>query len=72
MRALTALTAGAIAALVATGAVAADIPQELADALDGKFKGTTVTAFGAFADADEVKFNENVKAFEEATGIDIQ
>ena len=48
------------------------MPQELADALAGKFKGTTVTAFGAFADADEVKFNENVKAFEEATGIDIQ
>jgi alpha-glucoside transport system substrate-binding protein len=73
MRALKALAAGSIAAFVAAGvAGAAEMPQELADALAGKFKGTTVTAFGAFADADEVKFNENVKAFEEATGIDIQ
>lgn len=73
MRAWTALTAGALGAMMAaSSAVAADMPQELADALAGKFKGTTVTAFGAFADADEVKFNENVKAFEEATGIDIQ
>ena len=73
MKAWTALTAGALGAFVATtGAFAADMPQDLADALAGKFKGTTVTAFGAFADADEVKFNENVRAFEEATGIDIQ
>lgn len=71
MRALTVLTAGAVATLFATGA-AAQMPPELTDALAGKFKGTTVTAFGAFADADEVKFNENVKAFEDATGIDIQ
>ena len=53
-------------------AAAAEMPKELSDALAGKLKGTTVTAFGAFADADEVKFNENVKAFEEATGIDIK
>ena len=52
--------------------LAQDVPQVLTDALAGKFKGTVVTAFGAFADADEVKFNENVKAFEELTGIDIQ
>ena len=71
MKALMALTAGAVSALFATGA-AAQMPPELTDALAGKFKGTTVTAFGAFADADEVKFNENVKAFEDATGIDIQ
>jgi alpha-glucoside transport system substrate-binding protein len=74
MRRLTGLTAGAFGALFAvTGVtVAAEMPQELTDALAGKFKGTTVTAFGAFADADEVKFNENVQAFEDATGIDIQ
>ena len=41
-------------------------------AMAGEFTGAVVTAFGAFADADEVKFNENVKVFEEATGIDIQ
>src|SRR4051794_13451961 len=73
MRALTAFTAGAIAVFMTTVTVlAAGTPPELADALAGKFKGTKVTAFGAFADADEVKFNENVKAFEEKTGIDIQ
>ena len=49
-----------------------DLPKELADALAGKYKGTKVSAFGAFADADEVKFNENVKDFETKTGIDIQ
>ncbi len=73
MRALRALTIGAIASILAVGAASAgDMPKELSDALAGKMKGTTVTAFGAFADADEVKFNENVKAFEEATGIDIK
>ena len=60
------------AMLIDTGAFAGEVPKELADALAGKYKGTVVTAFGAFADADEVKFNENVKAFEEQTGIDIQ
>jgi len=60
------------AMLLATGAFAQDMPKELAEAMAGKYKGTVVTAFGAFADADEVKFNENVKAFEEQTGIDIQ
>ena len=51
---------------------AQELPKDLADALAGKFKGTVVTAFGAFADADQVKFDENVKAFEQKTGIDIQ
>ncbi len=60
------------ATALAAPVLAQDVPQVLTDALAGKFKGTVVTAFGAFADADEVKFNENVKAFEEATGIDIQ
>lgn len=62
----------AATALSGTAAFAQQVPQELTDALAGKFKGTVVTAFGAFADADEVKFNENVKAFEDLTGIDIQ
>ena len=52
--------------------LAQGMPKELTDALAGKFKGAVVTAFGAFADADEVKFNQTVKAFEDATGIDIQ
>src|SRR4030042_1661298 len=49
-----------------------DYPIELQEAFAGKYKGTVVTAFGAFADADEVKFNENIKPFEDATGIDVQ
>lgn len=67
------LLAGSMLAFAGCEAVlAADMPAELADAMAGKFKGTKVTAFGAFAGADEVKFNENVKAFEAKTGIDIQ
>ncbi len=41
-------------------------------ALAGEFAGTTVTMFGPFTDEDEVKFNNSVAAFEEATGIDIR
>ena len=44
---------------------------ELADAYAGKFKGTKVTMAGPFTDNDAVKFDESVKAFEDATGIDI-
>jgi len=65
---LNAATPAATAAASGSSAM----PQELTDALAGKYKGTKVTAFGAFADADEVKFNENVKDFEAKTGIDIQ
>jgi alpha-glucoside transport system substrate-binding protein len=46
--------------------------QELADAYAGKYKGTKVTMAGPFTDNDAVKFDNSVKAFEEATGIDIQ
>ena len=46
--------------------------QELQDAMTGKFKGTTVTVDGPFATADAVKFEDSVKEFEDATGIDIQ
>jgi len=44
----------------------------LAEALEGKYKGKVVTMFGPFADADEVKFNDSIKAFEEKSGIDIK
>ena len=40
-------------------------------AYNGDYKGTKVTMFGPFVDADEVKFNESIKGFEEKTGIDI-
>jgi alpha-glucoside transport system substrate-binding protein len=46
--------------------------QELTDALTGKYKGTVVTMTGPFTDNDAVKFDASVKAFEDATGIDIQ
>jgi alpha-glucoside transport system substrate-binding protein len=45
--------------------------QELVDALAGKYKGTKVTMTGPFTDNDAVKFDQSVKAFEDATGIDI-
>ena len=38
----------------------------------GKYKGTEVTMAGPFTDNDAVKFDESVKDFEAATGIDIQ
>lgn len=37
----------------------------------GEFSGTTVVVDGVFVDEDEVKFLEGMKAFEDATGIDI-
>jgi len=45
----------------------------LEEALKGTYSGTTVTVDGAFEgnDPDGVKFDESVKAFEEATGIDV-
>lgn len=58
-----------------TEAPAVEVPpagQELADAYAGKFKGTKVTMAGPFVDADAVKFDASIKAYEEATGIDIQ
>jgi alpha-glucoside transport system substrate-binding protein len=41
-------------------------------AMAGEFKGTKVTATGPFVDADAQKFDATMKAFEDATGIDIQ
>lgn len=43
----------------------------LADALAGKYKGTKVSMFGPFVDADQVKFEEAIKDFEDKSGIDI-
>jgi alpha-glucoside transport system substrate-binding protein len=46
---------------------------ELEKAITGAYKGTTVTVDGAFEgnDPDGVKFDQSMKAFEEATGIDV-
>lgn len=41
-------------------------------AMKGEYKGTKVTMFGPFVDADQVKFESSIKEFEEKTGIDIQ
>ncbi len=41
-------------------------------AMAGEYAGTVVTMMGPFTDEDEVKFNNTIAAFEEATGIDIQ
>ncbi len=43
----------------------------LEKALAGEYTGTTVTVDGPFTDADAVKFDKSVEAFEEATGIDV-
>jgi alpha-glucoside transport system substrate-binding protein len=52
--------------------VTAPAGSELARALAGEFKGTTVTMSGPFTDADAIKFEESVKRFEQQTGIKIQ
>jgi hypothetical protein len=45
----------------------------LEEALKGTYSGTTVTVDGAMEgnDPDGVKFDQGVKAFEDATGIDV-
>jgi alpha-glucoside transport system substrate-binding protein len=57
-----------------TGPVS-DIPYfpggALEQALKGEFAGTTVVVDGPFTDADAVKFEESIKAFKEATGINV-
>ena len=52
-------------------AAAAQEKSYLERAYDGEFKGTTVTFDGPFVDNDQVFFEESIKPFEEATGIDI-
>ncbi|PZD95423.1 carbohydrate ABC transporter substrate-binding protein [Paenibacillus sambharensis] len=54
-----------------TGGNNAPAGSALEQAYNGDFKGTKVTMFGPFTDADEVKFTESIRAFEETTGIDI-
>ena len=46
--------------------------EELMNAVEGMYSGTVVTMAGPFTDADAVKFDESIRRFEEATGIDIQ
>ena len=46
--------------------------NDLADAYAGKMKGQKVTMTGPFTGEDEAKFNNAIKKFEDATGIDIQ
>ncbi len=64
------------AASVSPSPSATESAPASSDALDqamaGKFKGTKVTMFGPFTDADQVKFENSVKDFESKTGIKIQ
>jgi alpha-glucoside transport system substrate-binding protein len=48
------------------------VGPELAAAYTGAYKGTKVSMYGPFTTDDEVKFNNSMKDFETATGIDIQ
>ncbi len=64
-----ATSGGGMDALIAK---ADSIGPELAAAFAGEYKGTTVIVDGPFADVDAVKFNESMKSFEDATGIDVQ
>ena len=62
----------ALAALAALTLFAVSVSADpLSDAMAGKYKGTTVTMTGPFVDNDAVKFNDSVKDFEAATGINI-
>jgi alpha-glucoside transport system substrate-binding protein len=45
---------------------------ELTAAWNGAYRGTVVTMDGPFTTADQVKFENSIKEFEEITGIDIQ
>ena len=60
------------AAAEPTGTELAPAGQELANAYAGDYAGTVVSMSGPFTDADAVKFEDSIKAFEDATGIDIQ
>lgn len=58
-----------------TEAPASEVPAELeylSRAYSGEFSGSTVTVDGPFTGDDETKFLESMKAFEDATGIDVQ
>lgn len=70
-------TEEAAATTEATSAAGGDtdyslIGQELADAFAGELTDTTVTMAGPFTGEDETKFNNAIKPFEDATGIDVQ
>lgn len=64
-------TGGTSAGANEAGARAAGLTA-LADAYAGQLRGKVVTMTGPFTDEDAVKFASSVKAFEDATGIDIQ
>ena len=70
--AFVAVVATVVSVVPFAPAALAQTPSPLQDALDGKFKGKIVTMAGPFTDNDAVKFDESIKAFETATGIDIQ
>ena len=64
--------AGSTAAQPSGSGATSSGTKELTDALAGKYRGTTVTAFGPFVDEDQAKYETMVKVFEDATGIDVK
>jgi alpha-glucoside transport system substrate-binding protein len=76
----TTAAAGATATTASTGSTPgakmdySKVGPELAAAFAGNYKGKglKVSMYGPFTTDDEVKFNNSMKAFEDATGIDIQ
>ncbi|HST04990.1 MAG TPA: ABC transporter substrate-binding protein [Chloroflexia bacterium] len=75
----TKATSAATATTVMTGSTTpggsmdlSKVGPELAAAYTGAYKGTKVSMYGPFTTDDEVKFNNSMKDFETATGIDIQ
>lgn len=67
-----AVTEAPVATEAPAGVEALPQGQELANAYAGMYSGTVVTMTGPFTDNDAVLFDASIKAFEDATGIDIQ
>jgi alpha-glucoside transport system substrate-binding protein len=54
------------------GSMASAGAEFLTRAMAGEFSGTVVIVDGPFTDEDQVKFEQSMAPFEEATGIDVQ
>ncbi|AKG37256.1 ABC transporter substrate-binding protein [Paenibacillus durus] len=52
------------------GNTSSEVSSYLEKAYTGAYKGTTVHMLGTFVDAEQAKFEEAIKPFEEKTGID--
>ena len=59
----SASAAGSSAVQPSASAATSSGTKELDDALAGKYRGTTITAFGPFVDEDQAKYETMVKVF---------